>query len=184
LLSVLNYNSGYAKTYLDWIGTYSNCSFEYFARHRSGDPKQYKFNSQGYRGPDHVTDPDISIFGSSFSFGVGIEFDQCWHQHLGNYKINCYAPAGFLVTNNDIINHYNSTKPAGITILQLREFKYNTQDLDIPQDTFCFVIDEVTPIGFIGFSYNSFVDKAEDQTHPGPETHLKWAKIIKRMLNL
>lgn len=179
-----SYESGFVESYQDWPGKYANCWFNYFARHKDGKPITYKFNSQGYRGPEHVSSPDISVFGSSFSFGVGIDFDQCWHQQLGNYKINCYAPAGFLVTNNDIVDHYNQIQPQGTVILQLREFKYNTQELHIPQSVCCFVIDETVPPGFNGFSYNSFVDKAEDQTHPGPKTHQTWAKIIKRMLNL
>lgn len=180
----LNYDSGFVETYWDWIGKYSNCCFDYFAKHQSGRPIKYKFNSQGYRGPEHVVNPDISVFGSSFSFGVGIEFDQCWHQQLGDYTVNCYAPAGFLVTNNDIIDHYNSTKPSGVVILQLREFKYNIKDIQVPENTFCFVIDETLPTGFKGFRYDSFLDKAEDQIHPGSKTHQTWAKIIKRILNL
>ena len=79
----------------------------------------YKFNSLGYRGNEHCSDPEISVFGSSFSFGVGIEFDHCWHQQLGNYRVNCYSPAGFLVTNNAIIDQYQHAKiSTGIIILQ------------------------------------------------------------------
>ena len=93
-----NYDSGFVATYQAWIGKYANCSFKYFARHKEGRPINYQFNSLGYRGPEHYNDPDISVFGSSFSFGVGVEFTECWHQQLGNYRINLYAPAGFLVT--------------------------------------------------------------------------------------
>ena len=97
------------QEYQQWIGKYTNKKFKYFAKHQSGLPIEYNFNSTGYRGPDHSATPDISVFGSSFSFGVGIEFNQCWHQLLGKYQINCYAPAGILMTNNDIIKHYQST---------------------------------------------------------------------------
>jgi hypothetical protein len=180
-----NYNSGYTSCYESWIGTYANCRFDYFARHEHGRPIDYAFNSLGYRGNEHHPDPEISVFGSSFSFGVGIDFDQCWHQLLGNYRVNCHAPAGFLVTNNDIIAHYNRSKsPPGIVILQFREFKYNTESLVIPHSVKCFVVDEILHDDLFGFDYHSIIDKAEDKTHPGPETHKQWAKQIKKKFAL
>lgn len=180
-----NYESGSVKSYLEWPGKYANKSFKYFARHKEGNPKQYKFNSLGYRGPEHHDSPDISVFGSSFSFGVGIDFEQCWHQQLGDYKVNCYAPAGFAVTNNDIIEHYLRTPIAsGRVILQLREFNYNTGPIEIPPEVLCFVIDSHRHEDLFGFSWSSFVDKAEDLTHPGPKTHKTWAYLIKNKFNL
>lgn len=180
-----SYNPGYALSYQDWLGKYANCSFEYFARHKEGKPVTYKFNSLGYRGNEHYADPDISVFGSSFSFGVGIEFSECWHQQLGDYQINCYAPAGFLVTNNNIIDHYHRANIlSGIVILQFREFKYNTAPITIPNNVKCFVVDETNHNELFGFDYDSFVDKAEDKTHPGPKTHKQWAIKIKKKFNL
>ena len=180
-----NYNSGAQPSYQAWLGKYANCTFDYFARHTDGVPIQYKFNSLGYRGYEHHAEPDISVFGSSFSFGVGVEFDQCWHQQLGNYRVNCYSPAGFLVTNNDIINHYKQTNiSTGIVILQLREFRYNVADINIPKNVLCFVVDEHLYPGLLNLSWSSFVDKAHDQTHPGPETHKLWAQTIKKTFNL
>jgi hypothetical protein len=185
LLKDYLYESGASNSYQAWLGKYSNESFDYFARHKTGSPKKYKFNSLGYRGHEHHANPDISVFGSSFSFGVGIEFDQCWHQNLGNYRVNCYSPAGFLVTNNDIIDHYAcSNISSGIVILQLREFKYNIKDVIIPKNTLCFVVDEYKRSDILSLPYSSFVDKAEDQTHPGPKTHKLWAQIIKKKFNL
>jgi hypothetical protein len=180
-----NYNSGFQSSYQAWIGKYTNCTFDYFARHNDGVPVKYQFNSLGYRGHEHCANPDISVFGSSFSFGVGIEFDQCWHQQLGNYRVNCYSPAGFLVTNNDIIDHYNHTDiSTGIVILQLREFRYNINDINIPENVLCFVVDECPQPGLLSLPWSSFVDKAHDQTHPGPKTHKLWAQIIKKKFNL
>lgn len=180
-----NYNDGTAPSYQAWLGKYANCSYDYFARHSGGQPIEYKFNSGGYRGPEHHKSPDISVFGSSFSFGVGIKFDQCWHQLLGNYKINCYAPAGILVTNNHIIDHYHQAQiTSGIVILQFREFKYNTSDITIPAGPRCFVVDQYSHPNLFGFDYQSFVDKAEDHTHPGPDTHKIWATTIKKTFNL
>lgn len=180
-----DYDSGFVESYQSWIGKYANCSFKYFARHKEGHPVDYQFNSLGYRGPEHYPNPDISVFGSSFSFGVGVEFTECWHQQLGNYCVNSYAPAGFLVTNNDIINHYQHANiSGGIVILQLREFEYNTQPIEIPNNIKCFVIDQTTHNNFFGFDYASFIDKAKDQTHPGPLTHQQWAKEIKTEFNL
>ena len=180
-----SYDTGYASSYQDWLGKYTNCSFDYFARHREGRPIVYEFNSLGYRGNDHHSNPDISVFGSSFSFGVGIEFNQCWHQQLGDYRINCYAPAGFLVTNNDIIDHYyRADVLGGIVILQFREFKYNTAPITVPTNTKCFVVDENCHSELFGFDYDSFIDTAEDKTHPGPETHKQWAIKIKKQFNL
>lgn len=180
-----NYNNGYAPSYQEWLGKYANCSFDHFARHKEGRPIEYKFNSLGYRGHEHYSDPDISVFGSSFSFGVGVEFNECWHQLLGDYRVNCYAPAGIGVTNNNIIDHYHRANiSSGIIILQFREFSYNTAPIIIPDNVNCFVIDENYHDTLFGFDYASFVDKAEDNTHPGPETHKQWAMQIKKKFNL
>lgn len=180
-----NYESGFVSSYWDWPGKYANKNFEYFAKHQEGRPIHYQFNSLGYRGPEHYAEPDISVFGSSFSFGVGVDFDQCWHQQLGNYRVNCYAPAGFAVTNNNIIEHFHRTNiSTGKAILQLREFKYNTGSLIIPQGVVCFVVDEHRHNDLFGFSWASFVDKAEDHTHPGEKTHKIWAHQIKKKFNL
>jgi hypothetical protein len=179
------YDSGSVTSYQAWIGKYAGKSFNYFARHKIGKPIKYEFNSLGYRGPEHYSTPDISVFGSSFSFGVGIEFDQCWHQQLGTYFINCYAPAGFAVTNNDIIDHYYREKiSTGIVILQLREFSYNTAPIHIPDNVNCFVVDSYLHNDLFGFDWPSFVDKSEDHTHPGPLTHTLWATKIKQTFNL
>jgi hypothetical protein len=180
-----SYNSGYVSSYKDWLGKYANCSFDYFARHREGCAIGYKFNSLGYRGNEHYINPDISVFGSSFSFGVGVEFNECWHQQLGNYQINCYAPAGFLVTNNNIIDHYYQTSiTSGIVILQLREFRYNTSEIKIPDNVLTFVVDEEIHSNLFNLPWSSFIDKAEDNTHPGPLTHQLWAQEIKKTYNL
>jgi len=180
-----NYESGFVDSYWKWLGRYANQSFNYFARHQQGRPIQYKFNSLGYRGPEHHAEPDISVFGSSFSFGVGIEYYQCWHQLLGNYRVNCWATAGFAATNNDIIEHYLRTPIfTGKVILQLREFSYNTAPISIPQNVLCFVVDRYKHNDLFSFSWDGFVDKAEDQVHPGPKTHKTWAYIIKNKFNL
>lgn len=180
-----DYDSGFVSSYQNWIGKYANCSFKYFARHKEGRQIDYQFNSLGFRGPEHHSNPDISVFGSSFSFGVGLEFNKCWHQQLGNYRVNCYAPAGFLVTNNDIIDHYQRANiTVGIVILQLREFEYNIQPIEIPKNVKCFVVDQMQHNNLFGFDYSSFIDRAEDQTHPGPLTHQQWAKEIKIAFNL
>ncbi len=180
-----NYNSGYTPTYIEWLGKYSNCEFDYFARHKDGKSKRYRFNGLGYRGPEHWPDPDISVFGSSFSFGVGMEFSQCWHQLLGNYKVNCYAPAGIPVRNEDIIDHYHRANiSSGIVILQLREFSYSLRPFEIPKEPLVFVVDSYLHDDLFGFYYDDFEDKAEDNTHPGPLTHAQWAKALKIKYNL
>ena len=185
MLKNSNHEYGYVEHYQEWPGKFANQQFDYFARHERGRPIPYVFNSRGWRGPEHHTLPDISVIGSSFSFGVGIEFSQCWHQLLGNYKVNCYAPAGFIVTNNNTIDHYNQLDiKSGLTILQLREFKYNTGPIILPETAKCFSIDTTTHSGLPGFTYNSFLDKAADDIHPGPKTHAQWAKVIKKMFGL
>jgi len=89
------------------------------------------------------------------------------------------------VTNNDNIENYAcSNISIGIVILQLREFKYNIRDIDIPKNILCVVVDEHEHPGILSLPYWSFVDKAEDQTHPGPDTHQLWAQKIKKMFNL
>jgi hypothetical protein len=54
----------------------------------------------------------------------------------------------------------------------------------IPDNVKCFVIDEVSHDDLFGFNYDNFIDKAEDNTHPGPETHKQWAMQIKKKFNL
>jgi len=181
----MTYHSGFSDSYWDWIGKFSNHRYDYFARHNQGRPIDYTFNSKGYRGPEHHDTPDISVFGSSFSFGVGIEFNKCWHQNLGDYRVNCYAPAGILVTNNDIIEHYRRTEiKSEKVILQLREFRYNTFEIQIPHETICFVVDEMLHPNILNFPWASWVDRAEDNTHPGPQTHQIWALEIKKTFKL
>jgi hypothetical protein len=179
----MSYQSGFVHSYTQWIGKYSSKEYDYFAKHTSGNKINYKFNSIGYRGPEHYSTPDISVFGSSFSFGVGLEFNQCWHQQLGDYKINCYATAGFLMTNDDIIDHYKQVNPPGQVILQLRESKYNRATLTLP-DTKVFIIDEYTHPLIFSLTYATIIDKAEDQTHPGIKTHQTWATALKNKFNL
>lgn len=178
------YTNGNASSYRDWVGKYANCKFDYFARHDKGKPIKYHFNNHGYRGPEPYAQPDITIFGSSFSFGVGIEYDQCWHQLLGNYRINCFSPAGFLVTNDDIIDNYQTHCPQGRVILQLREYRYNRSHLDIPGNVMVFAVDESAWPGVLTFTWSSFVDKGEDGLHPGTKTHKLWAQIIKKKFDL
>ncbi len=179
------YESGFAPSYKEWQGKYANRCYTHFARHDSGRDIKYKFNNLGYRGYEHFEYPDITVFGSSFSFGVGIDFENCWHQQLGDYKVNCLAPAGILVTNNDIINHYHDMKlSSGKVILQLREFRYNKEEISIPSDALIFVVDEQKHPCLPTFLWSSFIDKAEDSTHPGVNTHRSWAKIIKKIFNL
>lgn len=181
----MNYDTGSVNNYWHWPGKYANKHFEYFARHKQGRAIDYCFNSLGYRGPEHHLCPDISVFGSSFSFGVGVEFNQCWHQQLGNYQVNCYATAGFLATNNDIIEHYHRTNiNTGLVILQLREFQYNVSDIEIPPNVLSFIVDQTIHPNMLNLSWASFVDKAEDNTHPGPQTHQLWAQTIKKTYNL
>lgn len=171
--------------YQKWIGRYANCKFDYFGRHDQGRAIDYSFNSLGYRGPEHHAAPDITIFGSSFSFGVGIEYHQCWHQLLGNYRINCIATAGFLATNDDIVDHYKTAVPStGRVIVQLRESRYNRGPLDIPKAAIIFAVDENPQPGILTMTWSSFIDKAEDGIHPGINTHRAWAKIIKNAFSL
>jgi hypothetical protein len=180
-----NYHDGYTPEYWQWFGKFSNCYYDYFARHKEGQPLNYTFNSTGYRGPEHHACPDISVFGSSFSFGVGVEFEQCWHQLLGNYRVNCYAPAGILATNNLIIEHYSKTKiESGMVILQLREFRYNTDTIELPENILSFVVDEEIHPDMFNLPWSSFIDKAADNVHPGPLTHQLWAQSIKKKYNL
>lgn len=178
------YDSGHAANYQAWIGRYANSRFQYFARHRQGRTLDYSFNSQGYRGPEHHADPDITIFGSSFSFGVGLAFEQCWHQLLGAYRINCVAPAGFLVTNDDIIAHYHAVSPKSKVILQLREHRYDRGRITLPRDVMVFAVDETAWPDVLTFTWSSFLDKAEDGVHPGPKTHESWSQTIKTTFNL
>lgn len=179
------YETGHADSVRHWVGKFANCHFDYFARHDNGRPINYDFNSLGYRGHEHFDSPDISVFGSSFSFGVGIEFEQCWHQQLGDHKVNCYAAAGILVTNDDIIDLFNTTTGAlGQVIIQLREFRYNRAEIVIPKNVKCFVIDEFDQPGMLNLPWASFIDRAQDGTHPGPLTHQSWAQIIKQTFAL
>lgn len=179
------YDSGYSSSYQEWIGKYANSRFDYFARHDSGKSTEYSFNTAGYRGSEHHDQPDITVFGSSFSFGVGIEFHQCWHQLLGDYRVNCMATAGFMAVNDDIINHYQSqSSQFGKTIIQLREYRYNRGKIEIPNDVMIFAIDENVVPNMLTLTWGSFVDRAEDGVHPGINTHKLWAQIIKHKFNL
>lgn len=180
----MTWNSGHADSYQQWVGKYANLECDYFARHSTGNPIRYTFNNEGFRGPKFHKEPDISIFGSSFSFGVGIEWDQCWHQQLRDYKVNCYAPAGFAVRNSDILEYYNIIQPAGITILQFREIQYDIKSWEPPGSTFNFIIEKHHHPTLRTLTYDTFIDKANDGVHPGKKTHQQWAKWIIQQFNL
>ena len=168
-----------------WREKNKNKNYSYFGWHTSGEPVNYNFNHMGYRGKFYEN-PDISVFGSSFSFGIGIDYCDCWHQNLGDYKVNCYAVAGWLINNNQIIENYKKHLQQGYpgkTIIQLREFEYNTGALDLPKcDIVC--IDKQNNNVGIHLGYSSFIDFALDNKHPGAKTHKRWAKILKKIWNL
>lgn len=168
-----------------WTEQNKNKTYSYFGHHVNGIPIEYAFNQLGYRGKFY-NNPDISVFGSSFSFGVGIDYKNCWHQQLGDYKVNCYAIAGWLINNNQILEHYRMLQHQhnlGKVIIQLREFKYNIKLLDLP-DCNIFCIDEQKNNKIPTFVYSSFLDYALDNIHPGPVTHKKWAETLKNRWNL
>lgn len=174
------YLSGCVSEYREWIGKYANQTCSYFAKHTHGASRHYQFNSLGFRGPEFYIDPDIIVVGSSFSFGVGIEFEQCWHQLLGNLRVNCYATAGFIMTNNDILDLAASiTDNSARMILQLRESCYNRAKLDLPLSTDCFAIDQQPIPNMFTLGYDTVIDHAEDGIHPGPLTHQSWAKTLR-----
>lgn len=170
-----------------WIGHYSNQRHVYFARHHSGKHIDYSFNSSGFRGPE-FTNADITIFGSSFTFGVGLPWEDTWHQQLAymtNKTVNVYSIAGYGISNNELIELYNRFKTNSRVILQLREDAYSSGAYTIPSDIMAFKIEENTKDSrCLTFTWKGFVDRAEDQTHPGPKTHYMWAKVLKKIWNL
>lgn len=177
-----------SPTTLDtWIGHYSNQHLYYFGRHFNGKPISYKFNSLGFRGPEFV-DADITIVGSSFTFGVGLAWEDTWHQQLAymtNKTVNVYSIAGYGISNNELIELYARFKSNKQAIIQLREETYSTADYTIPSDTFVFRIEESQKdVQCPTFTWSGFVDHAEDGVHPGPKTHVKWAKLIAKIWNL
>jgi hypothetical protein len=169
----------------NWATQFINHRCHYFARHSQGEAVEYNFNSRGFRGPEFYNDPDISVIGSSFSFGVGLDWSQCWHQNLGNYRVNCYSAAGVLVTNNDILEYYYQTQPKGIVILQFREQQYDRAPWAVPTNTKNFIIEPSGKHDTIPtFTYGSFLDRSWDAVHPGQKTHRLWSKWIKTLFNL
>lgn len=173
-------------TWDEWIGLNANSTVNYFARHVNGTPVEYKFNSLGFRGPEFYADPDITVFGSSFTFGVGLDWDKTWHQLLGDYRINCYAAAGWAVSNDQLVDLFNRFTPAtGISIIQFREEKYTRHTYKIPKGPLCFKIEDAGKDPRMPtFSYTSICDQAADMCHPGPKTHKVWATLLKKMWNL
>ena len=176
--------SGHASSYQNWPELHRNLRCQYFARHHDGESCDYQFNSQGFRGPEFHRNPDIVIIGSSFSFGVGLKWEECWHQNLGNYRINCYAFAGFAMTNNDILDFYHGLSPQTKTILQFREYSYDTDVWEPPKDTWNFIVDQHPRNDILCFDWQSWLDRARDRTHPGPLTHKSWTNTIKKTWNL
>ena len=46
---------------------------------------EYKFNSEGFRSQEFKSDaPAIAVFGCSHTQGIGLPYNQLWHQHLAN----------------------------------------------------------------------------------------------------
>lgn len=174
----------------DWCQEHRGKQYQYFGKHTDGRPVSYSFNELGFRGPKFHTDPDVVVYGSSFSFGIGLEWEQSWHQQIArikNIKVNCYAGAGFAVTNNDIVDLFQAYPPQNTSkvILQLREEEYTTAPYNLPPGIMAFKVDkEVKDKVVPTFLWRSFVDKAADGIHPGPRTHLNWAIILSKLWNL
>lgn len=175
----MKYATGHVKDYREWPGRYANQTFTHFAKHHQGRPITYDFNSQGFRGPEFHDKPDLTVIGSSFSFGVGIQFCQCWHQLLGNLRVNCYATAGFPVNNHDLLDLALTVAPTtGRLVIQFRESEYGTVPTPLPQAD-CFTIDHDSWSDLFTLEYDSIQDRAEDGIHPGPLTHQSWARTLK-----
>jgi hypothetical protein len=170
-----------------WIGHFSNQTHNYFGRHTEGRPVVYNFNSKGFRGPEFI-DADITVFGSSFSFGVGLEWTDTWHQQLArmtNKTVNVYSIAGYGIENQELIELYTRYTPTNQVILQLREEAYSTKKYTIPENILVFKIEEdKKDTQCPTFTWASFADHAEDKIHPGVITHSNWAKILIKIWNL
>lgn len=150
---------------------------------------EYKINDQGFRSPyNYDAVPDYAFFGNSIIFGVGIEQTQTLVSKFENS--HNYGLSG------NYMNHHSVTNLQQFVASEL----YNGQTKIV-----FFWIDRTEPINDMINQINDLIpgvlhvssgkprrgainlmpqiDSDVSGTHPGPKTHLMWAKTIKLLLN-
>ena len=150
---------------------------------------QYQFNSQGFRSAtDYSQVPDLAFFGNSIVFGIGVPLDQTMvsqFKHSQNYGL----AGGYM-------NHHSVTNLINFVHSQLYGPKTRIVffwiDRDEPIEQMISEVNSIAPNvlhissgqkrrGAINLMPHR--DHDVSGTHPGPQTHVMWAKTIQQLLN-
>ena len=149
---------------------------------------KYQFNQQGFRhARDYNWQPSIAIFGNSTVFGVGVDYPNIFCNLLPNTQN--YGLSG------SYMNHHSMTNLKEFVSSDL--FSTNARivffwvDRDEPIEDMIQQVNQITP-GVLHISSGAkrlgainlmpSIDYDVSRTHPGPNTHIVWAKTIKLLL--
>ena len=152
---------------------------------------EYRFNNHGFRSnSDYLESPEYAVFGASAVFGVGVPIDQSLCSllpHCQNYGLS-----------GNYFNHHSVTNLK--TFLNSPLYSPDTKIvffwIDRPAiEDIESMIKEVNNLHKNILHINlgvkipgavnliPHVDLDVSGTHPGPETHKMWAKIIQQLTN-
>lgn len=150
---------------------------------------KYQFNQQGFR---HVRDydwqPSIAVFGNSIVFGVGMNYSEILCNLLPdaqNYGLSGYYMNHHSVTNlQEFVNSDLYSDNVKIVFFWV--------DRDEAIEDMIQQVNKIVP-GVLHISSGArragainlmpSIDHDVSGTHPGPRTHLLWAKTVKLLLD-
>jgi hypothetical protein len=149
---------------------------------------EYQLNSQGFRSPvDYTQPPDYAFFGNSIVFGIGLPQHQILSAQFSNSQN--YGLSGKYMNHHSVTNlkqfvnsalYSNNTKIVFFWI-----------DRDEPIEDMIQQVNQIATVLHISSgtrrtgAINLMPHKDSDVsgTHPGPLTHVMWAKTIQQLIN-
>ena len=175
-----------------------NC-FEPAWQHRGQTVKQwgkdltglieYRFNNSGFRSNfEYLTPPSYAFFGNSIVFGVGIPVSQTLVSQFENS--HNYGLSGNYMNHHSVTNlrEFVSSRLFD-THVKIVFFWINREE---PIEHMIEVVNQIVP-GVLHISSGTkrpgainlmpATDSDVSNTHPGPQTHLRWARTIKLLLD-
>jgi hypothetical protein len=184
--------------------TYANTLQTIYGFDKSGSI-QYHFNSQGFRGDDYTSRPDIVFLGGSISFGVGVNYNETYSYILSlkknlkfwnlSYAQEYYDNELIYKTIQELHTHQITDIPIivqWVSDLRNKSATKNLQELiDLTNSLYNkhihLLIDGREDRNKITSSQFDLInpiwlDSVADNTHPGPKTHRGLADFLIKKL--
>jgi hypothetical protein len=152
---------------------------------------EYRFNELGFRSDvEYTTSPDYAIFGASVVFGVGIPLEQTICSLLPNCQN--YGLSGNYYNHHSVDNLKKFINlplyQEGTKIVFFWIDRPGVEDIESMIKEVNLICNNILHINLgskVPGAINLFphVDLDVSGTHPGPQTHIKWAKTIELIFN-